>query len=281
MKRHRSALVAALVTGALVVTAACSRSKAATADPKTEDQKTIYALGLLLGRNITVFNLTPEELELVKAGLNDSVKKNKPAVELDTYSPKVNTLAGARMQAAAAAEKVRGKQVAEKAALDPGAVKLPSGVVIRTTRPGTGASPTASDTVKVHYHGTLTDGTVFDSSVKRGQPATFPLGGVIPCWTQGVQKMKVGEKAVLTCPSDTAYGDQGRPGTIPGGSTLIFEVELLEIQGKNPPANAAPTIPRPRFVAPPRNTFKYSSSSRLAGPRACRRIVDAISKAVH
>jgi len=243
MKRHRSALVAALVTGALVVTAACSRSKAATADPKTEDQKTIYALGLLLGRNITVFNLTPEELELVKAGLNDSVKKNKPAVELDTYSPKVNTLAGARMQAAAAAEKVRGKQVAEKAALDPGAVKLPSGVVIRTTRPGTGASPTASDTVKVHYHGTLTDGTVFDSSVKRGQPATFPLGGVIPCWTQGVQKMKVGEKAVLTCPSDTAYGDQGRPGTIPGGSTLIFEVELLEIQGKNPPAAAAPGSP--------------------------------------
>jgi FKBP-type peptidyl-prolyl cis-trans isomerase FkpA len=240
-----------MVASALVMTPACSKPKAASADPKTEDQKTLYALGLLLGRNIAVFNLTPDELELVKAGLTDSVKKSKPAVDLDTYSPKVNTLAGARMQAASVAEKARGKQVAEKAALDPGAVKLPSGVVVRTTRPGTGPNPTASDTVKVHYHGTLTDGTVFDSSVKRGQPATFPLGGVIPCWTQGVQKMKVGEKAVLTCPSDTAYGEQGRPGTIPGGATLIFEIELLSIESKNPPPpEPGMTLPPPGAKAP-------------------------------
>ena len=102
-------------------------------------------------------------------------------------------------------------------------------MVIRTLTPGTGPSPVASDTVKVHYTGTLTDGTVFDSSVKRKEPATFPLGGVIKCWTEGVQKMKVGEKAKLTCPSDLAYGDNGRPPTIPGGATLIFEVELLDI----------------------------------------------------
>ena len=102
-------------------------------------------------------------------------------------------------------------------------------MVVRTLTPGTGATPVASDQVKVHYTGTLTDGTVFDSSVKRKEPATFPLGGVIKCWTEGVQKMKVGEKAKLTCPSDLAYGDNGRPPTIPGGATLIFEVELLEI----------------------------------------------------
>ena len=94
---------------------------------------------------------------------------------------------------------------------------------------GAGANPTATSTVKVHYHGTLRDGTVFDSSVQRGQPISFPLNGVIPCWTEGVQKMKVGGKAKLVCPSDTAYGDQGS-GPIPGGATLLFEVELIAIE---------------------------------------------------
>ncbi len=95
---------------------------------------------------------------------------------------------------------------------------------------GTGPSPKASDTVKVNYRGTLVDGTEFDSSYKRGEPAQFPLANVIKCWTEGVQKMKVGGKSVLVCPSDIAYGDGGRPG-IPGGATLNFEIELLEIPG--------------------------------------------------
>jgi len=241
MKRHGSWFVAALLTGGvLAFTAACSRLKAAAADPKTEDQKTVYALGLVLGRNIALFNLTPGELDLVKAGLTDSIMKNKSAVELDVYSPKVDALARTRMQATTVAEKERGKLALDKAARDPGAVKLPSGVVFRTTRAGTGPNPTAADQVKVHYQGTLTDGTVFDSSYKRKQPATFPLGGVIPCWTQGVQRMKVGEKATLTCPSEAAYGDQGQRGTIPGGATLIFEVELLEIMA---PAGAGMSSP--------------------------------------
>jgi FKBP-type peptidyl-prolyl cis-trans isomerase FkpA len=98
-------------------------------------------------------------------------------------------------------------------------------------RVGTGASPKASDTVKVNYRGTLLNGTEFDSSYKRNQPATFPLANVIPCWTEGVQKMKVGGKAHLVCPSGIAYGDRGSPPTIPGGATLIFEIELLEIPG--------------------------------------------------
>jgi FKBP-type peptidyl-prolyl cis-trans isomerase FkpA len=104
------------------------------------------------------------------------------------------------------------------------------GLEITHLREGSGPSPTASDTVKVHYHGTFPDGRVFDSSVERGVPASFPLGGVIRCWTEGVQQMKVGGKARLTCPPELAYGEHGAPPTIPPNATLVFEVELLEIQ---------------------------------------------------
>src|SRR3954447_23361079 len=119
----------------------------------------------------------------------------------------------------------------EKAAKEPGAIKTESGLVYRELRPGTGPSPKATDTVKVHYRGTLVDGTEFDSSYKRNEPAEFPLNQVIPCWTEGVQKMKVGGKSQLVCPASIAYGDRGRPPVIPGGATLIFEIELLGIGG--------------------------------------------------
>ncbi len=107
---------------------------------------------------------------------------------------------------------------------------LPSGVKIVHTRPGTGASPKASDTVKVHYRGTLADGREFDSSYKRNAPATFPLGRVVPCWTEALQKIKVGGTATLTCPPATAYGDRGAGGAVPPNATLTFEVELLAIE---------------------------------------------------
>ena len=108
--------------------------------------------------------------------------------------------------------------------------KLPSGVVVETLKAGQGESPKASDKVRVHYRGTLQNGTEFDSSYKRNEAITFPLSRVIPCWTEGVQKMKVGGKAKLTCPPQTAYGARGVPGTIPPNSTLTFEVELLGIE---------------------------------------------------
>jgi FKBP-type peptidyl-prolyl cis-trans isomerase FkpA len=107
---------------------------------------------------------------------------------------------------------------------------LPSGVKVTHTLVGSGANPKASDAVKVHYRGTLANGTEFDSSYKRGQPATFPLSRVVPCWTEGMQKIKVGGKATLTCPPATAYGDRGAGGVVPPNATLTFEVELLAIE---------------------------------------------------
>jgi len=107
---------------------------------------------------------------------------------------------------------------------------LPSGVKVTHTLIGSGANPKASDAVKVHYRGTLANGTEFDSSYKRGQPATFPLSRVVPCWTEGMQKIKVGGKATLTCPPATAYGDRGAGGVVPPNATLTFEVELLAIE---------------------------------------------------
>lgn len=114
-------------------------------------------------------------------------------------------------------------------ATEPKEEKTPSGIGITMLKEGSGSRPKASDTVKVHYRGTLTSGKEFDSSYSRGQPATFPLNRVIPCWTEGVQMIKIGGKAKLVCPSNLAYGSRGVPGTIPPESTLVFEVELLEI----------------------------------------------------
>ena len=122
--------------------------------------------------------------------------------------------------------------VAAASAKEAGAVVTPSGLVYRALKDGTGASPSATDKVKVHYRGTFPDGKEFDSSYKRGEPLEFALNGVIPCWTEGVQRMKVGGKAKLTCPSAIAYGARGAGGVIPPNATLLFEVELLGINGK-------------------------------------------------
>jgi len=122
--------------------------------------------------------------------------------------------------------------VTAAAAQEAGAVVTPSGLVYRSLREGTGASPQATDRVKVHYRGTLPDGKEFDSSYQRNEAIEFRLNGVIKCWTEGVQKMKVGGKSKLTCPPAIAYGERGAGGVIPPNATLIFEVELLGINGK-------------------------------------------------
>ena len=204
-------------------------ASAAEPDLKTDEQKTLYALGLVLAQNLATFALSSADLEIVKAGLSDGVGNKEKKVDLQTYGPKIQDLQKSRAIAAAAPERKAGQAFIDKAAAEKGAVKTPSGAVVTPIKPGTGPSPTPSDKVKVHYQGTLTDGTVFDSSIQRGEPITFPLNGVIKCWTEGVQEMKVGGKSRLVCPADTAYGDRGAPPKIKPGATLVFEVELLEI----------------------------------------------------
>ena len=197
----------------------------------TDDEKTIYALGLSVSRSLRQFALSPAELDIIRKALTDA-DAGKPAVDLEVWGPKIQGLANARAVVVLKREKDAAATFVDSAAKEPGAIRTASGLVYKELTPGTGASPTAADTVKVHYRGTLIDGTEFDSSYKRNQPAPFPLSGVIKCWTEGVQLMKVGGKSRLICPSDLAYGDQGRPPSIPGGATLIFEIELLEVSGK-------------------------------------------------
>lgn len=205
---------------------------AATQEPINDDQKTLYALGLAISQSLGAFTLSEAELDLVKNGITDGVLKRSPKVDLQAFGPKIQQLQQARAAVVAESEKKAGATFLAKSANEKGSTKTESGIVITPLKPGSGAAPKATDTVKVHYHGTLIDGTVFDSSIKRGEPATFPLGQVIKCWTEGVQHIKVGGKSRLVCPSNLAYGERGSPPMIKPGATLVFEVELLEIVTK-------------------------------------------------
>ena len=183
-----------------ILWAAATTTWAAEPAITTDEQKTLYALGLAISQSLNNFTLSEAELDLVKAGLSDGVLKRDPKVDMQAMMPQVQELQKTRMAALAETEKKAGEEFLAKAATSPGATKTESGLIMTTLTPGSGASPTAEDTVTVHYHGTLLDGTVFDSSVQKGQPATFKLNGVIKCWTEGVQRMKVGEKSRLVCP---------------------------------------------------------------------------------
>jgi FKBP-type peptidyl-prolyl cis-trans isomerase FkpA len=223
-----SALAALLCTLSLTVCSA-DAAKAPPVVPTTEDQKVLYALGVLMSQSLKTFELKPEEFAMVQKGLSDGVTDVKPVVNAEEYIPKVQALQQARLNVAKERSEKAGVDFLAKSAAEAGATKTPSGMIIKQTKPGTGASPKAEDQVKVHYEGRLIDGKVFDSSIARGEPATFPLNGVIPCWTEGVQTMKVGGKAQFVCPASLAYGDRGSPPNIMPGSTLVFDVELLDI----------------------------------------------------
>ena len=203
---------------------------------QSEQQKTLYALGLALSQSLTRLNLQESELTYLLQGLQDGVLGRSPKVSPDEYGAKVQALAKERVAAAGEREQARARDFLAKMAGEPGAMKSDTGVIVFEEQEGTGPNPKKTDTVRVNYEGKLPDGTVFDSSIQRGQPASFALDQVIPCWADALQRMKVGGKARIVCPPELAYGADGRPG-IPPNSPLVFEVHLL---GIGDAATAAP-----------------------------------------
>ena len=195
------------------------------------DADACYALGLKIGDDMEQFRklLTPAEREQLLVGLSDKLMERAPRCDVAAMGPRVNDLLQGRMAEQFARHQAATDAALKAAAAEPDATQTASGLVVQTLVAGDGAAPGATDKVRVHYEGALTDGTVFDSSVARGQPIEFPLSGVIKGWTEGLQLMRVGGKAKLTIPSDLAYGAKGAGSSVPPHATLIFEVELLGI----------------------------------------------------
>jgi FKBP-type peptidyl-prolyl cis-trans isomerase FkpA/FKBP-type peptidyl-prolyl cis-trans isomerase FklB len=221
-------VVSCLVTVLFLGTTA---ALAAAPEPTTDEQKTLYALGLAINQSLGNFALSEPEFDLVKSGIADGFFK-RPKVDLQTFGLKISELQQARALLIAEAEKKAGAPFLAKAAAESGAKKTESGAILTTIREGNGVTPKVTDMVKVHYLGTLIDGTVFDSTAKQGAPATIRINEMSKCWVEGMQQMKVGSKSKLVCPSSLAYRDKGLPPLIKPGATLVFEVELLEIVAK-------------------------------------------------
>jgi FKBP-type peptidyl-prolyl cis-trans isomerase FkpA len=216
----------------LVLSLLLPRAATRAEEAEASKEDLLYALGAILGQKISGYSFTAAERARIQAGFADAAGHKKLRLDdpdLEEWGARVDRMLGKRSNPKVAATKEKGRVFAAGAAREPGAAMLASGVVVRTLQPGAGKAPTATSRVKVSYVGKLIDGTQFDSSVAHGGPAQFSLNGVIPCWTEGVQKMREGGKARLVCPSSVAYGDQGRPPDIPGGATLVFEIELLGV----------------------------------------------------
>lgn len=236
-KNVLTSLIALALVGLTAV--GCSKGK----DPKTEEEKTFYSIGTMFGSRLTQLAMSDAEIDSLSAGLRDAAKGDKQKVDPMAYQQKIQDMFKARMEKQAVDVKKKGLESLDKFVKE-GATKTASGMAYKHIKEGTGPSPKETDIVKVHYHGTLTDGTVFDSSRERGKEVSFPLNRVIKGWTEGVQLMKVGGLTKFVIPSELAYGDAGAPPKIRGGETLVFEVELLGIE--KAPAEAAPAAPAPK-----------------------------------
>jgi len=197
--------------------------------PKSDDEKAFYSIGTNYAQQLSSLNpVSDREVDMLILGLRDALAGSSLAVDQQEGAKLVQTMVKKRQARAMEIEKEASAAFVAAEAAKSGAEKTESGLIYTVLKAGDGRSPKATDKVRVHYHGTLRDGTVFDSSVDRGEPAEFPLNRVIACWTEGVAKMKIGGKSRLVCPADIAYGDRAT-GRIPAGAVLTFEVELLGI----------------------------------------------------
>jgi len=225
----RSTLLFAVLTTAL---SACTPEQPDSGSElflETEDDKAIYAIGVNLARNMDHLPLSKAEQDILRAGFSDGIEKRDPRVDTVRYGRRAEGLFARRNADLAEGESEAAEAFLAEAAAAEGAVRSDSGLVMVVLSPGEGPSPGPTDRVRVHYHGTLRDGTVFDSSVVRDEPVVLTLNRVISCWTEALQKMRTGEKSRITCPAQIAYGDQGAPPLIKPGAALAFQVELLEI----------------------------------------------------
>jgi len=218
---------------ASILTISCTKTDAKSLTLNSEDEKTVYALGFKWGEQLKALSLNERELQSLIKGVTASVKNGKAEVDLPTYASKIGILAKARSESISMKEIESGKKfIADYLKNNKNAKQTASGLVYEIIKAGTGKTPKATDTVEVHYHGTLTNGEVFDSSVLRKKKIKFPLNRVIKGWTEGLQLLKEGGKIKLIIPSKLAYGNAGSPPKIPGGATLIFEVELFKVNPK-------------------------------------------------
>jgi len=221
---------AALVLLLLAPLAGCQQAgDGSTATAESEDDKAFYTLGYFVMQRASEFELSDREKDMVLAGARDALAGAEAQADPAVYQQRLAQIFRDRQAQGAEAEKLAAQEWVEEFASRSGAVKTDSGLVYIETEPGAGERPEPTDTVRVHYHGTLRDGSVFDSSVERGTPAVFPLNRVIPCWTEALQRMSEGGKAEIVCPSSIAYGDRGAPPKIEPGAALHFDVELVEI----------------------------------------------------
>ena len=220
-----------ILVASLVASLACVEpgdgSSSASGTP-TEDDKVFYSIGAMAGMGMSKFELTEAEFAWVARGVADAALGREVLAHPEDYMIAIQEIYNARQARANAAEATASAEFLEREVAVEGAVLSESGMIMRELVAGEGEKPGPTDEVKVHYHGTLRDGTVFDSSVDRGTPAQFPLDRVIPCWTEAVTQMRVGGKSRIVCPASIAYGSRGI-GSIPGDAALVFEVELLEI----------------------------------------------------
>lgn len=209
-------------------TLTCIVSSALAEESTDETDEVLYYWGTVVGEQLRSAGVSdPREIEAIVRGLQDQAAGKAPEFG-EEYRSRLNDLLVARSQQAAEAEAIESGKYLEKMAQEDGAIETDSGLVFRELSPGDGASATAESTVVVHYTGTLRDGSVFDSSVNRGEPLRIALSQVIPCWTEAIPMLQVGGKARITCPAELAYGERGN-NRIPGGAALTFEVELLEV----------------------------------------------------
>lgn len=226
-------LLASSVSIAFVL-AACDGPKPPPKKLESEDAKAAYSIGYMTAKSMSaqVPNL---DAKSYNKGFQDAYAKKEPTIKeedmktiLMAYEQKIRKEMEEKQQKAAAEAVSKGAAYLAENAKKPNVKTTASGLQYEVIKEGTGAKPTATSTVKVHYEGKLVDGTVFDSSIKRGEPVSFPLNQVIPGWTEGLQLMSVGSKYRFVIPANIAYGEQGG-GPIPPNSVLTFEVELLEI----------------------------------------------------